>query len=227
MLALLAMLAAAGNGLLAFGQSGAVDAFDPATGAVRQLAVGGAPAWSPDGTRLAYARDGQVYVANADGGGEVAVGSGNSPSWSPDGSALAVSRPDGLGILQVYALRLSDGGATQLTFGSASALLPAWSPDGRTIVFDTQSTLYAVSPQGGDVRAIPLPVQVNGGAAWAPDGGRFAVVAGNGQVWIANADGSGAHQVTYTLIGPESSAERPAWSLTVARSPGRRARISA
>jgi WD40-like Beta Propeller Repeat len=210
-LALLAILAA-GNGLLAFGQSGAVDAFDPATGAVRQVALGGAPAWSPDGARLAYARDGQVYVANADGSGEVAVGSGNSPSWSPDGSALAVSRPDGLGIVQVYALHLSNGSATQLTFGTTSALLPAWSPDGATIVFDTQSTLYAVPSQGGAVRAIPLPVQVNGGPAWSPDGGRLAVVASNGQVWIANADGSSAHQVTYTLIGPESSAERPAWS---------------
>ena len=176
------------------------------------VAVGGAPAWSPDGARLAYARNGQVYVANADGGGEVGVGAGNAPSWSPDGGALAVSRPDGLGIAQIYVLHLSDGSATQLTFGTTSALLPAWSPDGATIVFDTQSTLYAVSPQGGGVRAIALPVQVNGGAAWAPDGARLAVVAANGQVWIANADGSGAHQVTYTLIGPEGSPERPAWS---------------
>ena len=210
--ALLAILAAAGSGLIAFGQTGAVDVFDPSTGAVRQLAVGSAPAWSPDGARLAYARNGQVYVANADGAGEVAVGAGDAPSWSPDGGALAVSRPDGLGIAQIYVLHLSDGSATQLTFGTTSALLPAWSPDGATIVFDTQSTLYAVSPQGGGVRAITLPVQVNGGAAWAPDGARLAVVAANGQVWIANADGSAAHQVTYTLIGPESSPERPAWS---------------
>jgi WD40-like Beta Propeller Repeat len=211
-LALLAVLAAAGNGLLAFAQSAAVDAFDPATGAVRQLALGSEPAWSPDGQKLAYTRDGQVYVANADGSGETAVGPGRYPSWSPDGGALAVSRTDGLGILQIYVVRLADGSATQVTFGTGSALLPAWSPDGTAIVFDTQSALYAVSPQGGASRAISLPVPVDGGAAWSGDGGRFAFVAASGQVWIANADGSNAHQVTYTLVGAESTPERPAWS---------------
>src|SRR5439155_1116544 len=37
-------------------------------------------------------------------------------------------------------------------------------------------------------------------------------VAANGQVWIANADGSNARQITYTLLGAESAPERPAWS---------------
>jgi dipeptidyl aminopeptidase/acylaminoacyl peptidase len=212
-IALLAILA--GNGLIAFGQSGtapAVDAFDPATGAMRQLVLGSAPAWSPDGLRLAYARNGQIYVANADGTGETAVGAGSDPSWSPDGSALAVARADGLGIQQIYVLRLADGTATQLTFGTTNGLLPAWSPDGQTIVFDTQSTLDAVSAQGGTVRAIPLPVSTNGGATWSPGGDLFAFVAGNGQVWVARADGSGAHQVTYTLVGASATPDRPAWS---------------
>ena len=210
------MRAALAVGLIAFAQTGAtpavVDAFDPATGAVHQLALGSAPAWSPDGSKLAYVRDGQVYVANADGTGEAAVGPGNYPSWSPDGGALAVSRPDGLGIVQVYVLRLPDGSATQVTFGTASALLPAWSPDGKTIVFDMQSALFAVSSQGGDVLAIPLPVHANGGASWSPDGSRLAFVASNGQVWVAGTDGSNVHQVTYTLLGPGSSVDRPAWS---------------
>lgn len=214
MLALLAVLA--GNGLLAFGQTAAtppaVDVFDPATGMVRQLAAGGEPAWSPDGSKLAYVRDGEVYVANADGGGETAVGAGHYPSWSPDGSALAVSRGDGFGILQVFVLHVSDGSATQLTFGTANALLPAWSPAGTSIVFDTQSSLDAVPPQGGSTTAIPLPVQVAGGVAWSADGARFAFVGANGQVWLANADGSSAHQLTYTLTGAESTPERPAWS---------------
>jgi hypothetical protein len=75
-LAFLALLAATGNGLIAFAQGGAVDAFDPATGAVRQLVLGDDPAWSPDGLKLAYVREGQVYVANADGTGETLVGPG-------------------------------------------------------------------------------------------------------------------------------------------------------
>ena len=108
-------------------------------------------------------------------------------------------------------LRLSDGSATQLTFGTGSALLPAWSPDGQTIVFDTQSTLDAVSPRAA-TRTHPVAGADRRRGGWSPDGGRFAVRRGNGQVWIANADGSSAHQVTYTLFGAESSPERPAWS---------------
>jgi hypothetical protein len=215
-LGFLAILAAAGNGVIAFAQTGAtptaVEAFDPAAGAVHQLVLGSEPAWSADGTRIAYSRDGQVYVANADGSGEVAIGPGSAPSWSPDGTALAVSRADGLGILQIYRLGLGDGTVTQLTFGTANALLPAWSPDGNTIVFDTQSTLAAVPAQGGGTQPIPLPVQPHGGAAWSPGGDRLAFVAGNGQVWIANPDGSNAHQLTYTLVGAGSAPDRPAWS---------------
>src|SRR5438132_4272352 len=61
-------------------------------------------------------------------------------------------------------------------------------------------------------RELPVPRPPNGGASWSPDGKELAFLASNGQVWIASADGSGARQVTYTLIGPHGLDERPAWS---------------
>ena len=126
-------------------------------------------------------------------------------------------------------LRLADGSATQLTFGTGSALLPAWSPDGATIVFDTQAALYDGLAAGRRRRA-PSRCQCRRAAApaWSPDGGRLAFVAASGQVWIANADGTNAHQVTYTLVGAESTPERARPGRpTAARSRGRRAWISA
>jgi len=48
--------------------------------------------WSFDGRRLAYVRDGQVYVANADGTGERLVTEGSCPRWSPSSLSLLVLR---------------------------------------------------------------------------------------------------------------------------------------
>jgi len=51
--------------------------------------AGTQPAWSFDGRRLAYERDGWVYVANADGSSERQITLGEQPTWSPSGQYLA------------------------------------------------------------------------------------------------------------------------------------------
>jgi hypothetical protein len=40
------------------------------------------PAWSPDGTRIAYAGEGHIFVANADGSGRTDVANGRLPTWT-------------------------------------------------------------------------------------------------------------------------------------------------
>ncbi len=48
------------------------------------------PAWSPDGTRIAFVAEGEITVINADGTGRSGTGRfGSEPSWSPDGSRIA------------------------------------------------------------------------------------------------------------------------------------------
>ena len=58
------------------------------------------PQWSPDGRRLAYVRDGEIWVVEADGSRMTRVvakpGGGRDPRWSPDGKRLAfISRRRG------------------------------------------------------------------------------------------------------------------------------------
>jgi len=63
-------------------------------------AVDAAPAWSPDGRRLAFHtnRDGnvEIYIMNADGTAPVRLTSSEQaevePTWSPDGATLAFAR---------------------------------------------------------------------------------------------------------------------------------------
>jgi TolB protein len=54
--------------------------------------VDASPMWSPDGTQLAFTRDGVVYLEDAEGGNPRSTGlKGSDPAWSPDGTNLVVA----------------------------------------------------------------------------------------------------------------------------------------
>lgn len=195
---------------------------DPATGSVHTLGAASEPAWSPDGARLAYVRNGQVYVAAADGTGETLVAAGQDPAWSPDGTRLVLAQYDGkaqadhpLGTLQLVVVDLATGSPTQLTDSSVDVRFPAWSPDGASIAFATPTALGTLPAAGGAARPLDVPgVAIDGGPSWSPDGSHLAFLDSAGQVWTAAPDGGGARQVTYMLAAPPAANldARPAWS---------------
>ncbi|HJR06043.1 MAG TPA: DUF4214 domain-containing protein [Pyrinomonadaceae bacterium] len=158
------------------------------------------PVLSPDGTRIAFARDSaNIYMMNSDGsnvqmvthfGPDSSSPSIHDPAWSPDGtklvfvrtirtqggsSAIAVVNADGSGNPTFFPLGISEAGD------------PAWSPDGTRIAF------------------------VGREASFNPDGDpRF-------YVFVMNADGSGITRVatdalpfTSTIYPPDASG--PSWS---------------
>ncbi len=87
----------------------------------------GAPAFSPDGSRLAFAssKDGvlNIYVMNLGSGqiSQLTSGTGNNtePSWSPDGQTI-VFTSDRSGSPQVYQMSASGGGASLVSTGGRS-----------------------------------------------------------------------------------------------------------
>jgi Tol biopolymer transport system component len=127
------------------------------------------PAWSPDGTRIAYHSKQQngIWSVAAAGGEPVRLTSfGSRPAWSPDGSTLAfqsaplvdfaanafpASAPSTL-----WSVPTAGGEPRRLTLEGQPAGAhgsPSWTPDGRRIVFGSferlAASLWSVSAAGG------------------------------------------------------------------------------
>ncbi len=102
----------------------------------------GSPAWSPDGTRIAFysERDGnaEIYVMHADGS-DVTRLTGTSahegyPAWSPDGRTISFES-DRDGNFDVFAMNADGSHVRPLARHTARDVSATWSPDGKTIVF--------------------------------------------------------------------------------------------
>jgi len=156
------------------------------------------PAWSPDGTRVAFTsdRDGphDLYVMNADGSDVMRIGTGVGmawrPTWSPDSARLAfncivdpVSSPwwSATSNLDICVISADGSGLARLTSEPASDYDADWSPDGARILFVTSrysggvTELVVMNPDGSDVMRISpgLPADT---PSWSSDGTRIAFV---------------------------------------------------
>ena len=91
------------------------------------------PAWSPDGSRLAFSAESGLYVTSPETGTlEVLAERGNHPDWSPSGTEIAFVA----GESDLYVVDVVTKDTRQLTDDiRRSEANPQWSPDGTTIAF--------------------------------------------------------------------------------------------
>src|SRR5207302_566311 len=122
----------------------------------RLLTRAGDAAYSPDGTLVGFSRDGDLWLANADGSGQRRLTttphvSEWGPVWTPDGKALAYTAQadDGTTAIDV------DDGTTQVQVGAAGGQHPVWSPGGTRIAFDDGAgARSSVAADGTDLRGL-------------------------------------------------------------------------
>jgi Tol biopolymer transport system component len=128
--------------------------------------------------------------------GRYSYASDDSPSFSPDGRTIAFVRRYTEGINSLCMIDV-DGSNFRVVIQDAHAGEIAWSPDGRTIAFysDQDGGIHLVDVDGTNERV--LWQRVGGpnqdSPSWSSDGSRIFYASGN--VWVANADGSGSRVV--------------------------------
>jgi TolB protein len=179
------------------------------------------PSWSPDGRRIAFARDygsaADIYVMDADGSNVVrrtvdshlwpavvccVPGGLRSAVWSPDGLWLAVST-EGLYDSDIWLIPADDDGSPPVHLATG-ARSPAWSPDGRRIAFvrisgdDGYDALGTMNADGSDVILLTPASSGRYGVAWSPDGLHIAssVCVGRCDVFAMAPDGTDVRPLT-------------------------------
>ena len=138
--------------------------------------------WSPDGTRIAFVKDGKIHSINTNGTGltefPIPAASIRELAWSPDGTRFAYiascsSEQNSRYCLYVFR---TNGGSPLLTIENAGYV--AWSPDSSRLAYvrlghrtasSEGRTLHTVGADGNDDRVLPVDKVVKiGTEAWGP-----------------------------------------------------------
>ena len=162
------------------------------------------PAWSPNGEWIAFmsGREGNnnIWVIRPDGSDLRQVtdvpGISEYPTWSPDSNRIAFHctfgrvLANGTGDFEICVVNVDGTGLIQLTDTRGENKLPAWSPDGNKLAFQTNRDGWPTLPD-----YVPLGY----------DPGQF----GDEEVYLMNIDGS---EQTNLTNNPREDDSFPGWS---------------
>ncbi len=176
------------------------------------------PAWSGDGTRIAFSssRSGnpEIWMADASGANlrklTSFAGPNVAPAWNPRTNAQLAWVSGRTGLPQIYTMDQDGANVQRLTDGGY-AISPSWSPSGQFLTFSWNRKYGPGAPGGQDIYVMDIASKrwlqltheagSNDFPSWAPDNRHIVferAIGGHSQIWTMLADGTEQHQLTQT-----------------------------
>ena len=147
------------------------------------------PAWSPDGTKLAYVtfenRQSQIYIQDIYTGKRERLttykGINGAPRFSPDGKQLAmVLSKDKNGATEIYVMDIKSKQIRRITRHRSIDTEPSWHPNGKEIIFTSEragnAQIYSVNLATGKKRRLTFDGDMNLAGSITPDGNHLVMV---------------------------------------------------
>ena len=222
------------NGKLAFENGGTIWVVSPDTSTQAPITSGTDPAWSPDGNRIAFAHQGDIFTISPAGTGIQLVadsastgGDYSEPAWDPRGGRIVFTRTacDG-GACDISLLMVLVGASEVSPFhtNTCNAAAADWAPNGGRIAFwdewidflcnGTQVDIFTVEqPNGTNQTRVTFDGNLdnpNMQPSWSPNNQKilFRRVGTDAGLFTVNPDGTGRSPVT----GDEGVNGRARWS---------------
>lgn len=175
------------------------------------------PSFSPDGSKLTFVCNGEIYLMDCDGGNARRLTANSSamyksfPIFSPDGTQIAFFAKTGdyTSKLDIYVVNTDGSHLTRLTHQEAESLYPCYSPDGLKIVYWAGLTtneekyytdIFVMDASGNGKLNLTPNAGYNCFPRYSPDGTKIVFIsqrAGDQEyaLYLMNAEGSNQHRI--------------------------------
>ena len=175
------------------------------------------PVLSPDGSQIAFAAVGDIYVMPVTGGTPVNLthdaALDTDPSWSPDGASLVYSSDKDSAQLQLWIRDMKTGQGRKVTDIATQPQGASFSPDGKRVAFFNVDGQWRVAEMSvldiasGRITKIHDSLPQPGTPTWSPDGTRVAL-AGIAPMTIRFREGTNQILTMSSTGTPEASDDK-------------------